>query len=59
MHWLSGWRVLVCDFQGGEQDDEFALDEDDDRGDGRQRGRSRAVKVTGSIRKVKGEKDPW
>lgn len=45
--------------QGGEQDDEFALDEDDERGDGRQRGRSRAAKAAGSKGKNKGEKDPW
>lgn len=44
--------------QGGEQDDEFALDEDEERGD-RQRGRSRAGKLPGSKSKVKGEKDPW
>ncbi|CAN0245737.1 unnamed protein product [Ectocarpus sp. 12 AP-2014] len=43
---------------GGEQDDEFALDEDDERGD-RPRGRSRAGKAPGNKSKNKGEKDPW
>ncbi|CAM9574625.1 unnamed protein product [Ascophyllum nodosum] len=42
---------------GGEQDDEFALDEDDERVD-RQRAR-RSGKAPGSKSKLKGEKDPW
>ncbi|CAN0363103.1 unnamed protein product [Pylaiella littoralis] len=44
--------------QGGDQDDEFALDEDDDRGD-RQRGRSRVGKAPSNKGKNKGEKDVW
>lgn len=43
--------------QDVEQDDEFALDEDDDRGD-RQRAR-RAGKAQSGKGKNKGEKDPW
>lgn len=43
--------------QGGEQDDEFALDEDDERGD-RQRAR-RSGKAPGSKGKNKGEIDKW
>lgn len=43
--------------QGGEQDDEFALDEDDERGD-RNRAR-RSGKAPGSKGKNKGETDRW
>lgn len=50
-------RQCRC-FQGGDQDDEFALDEDDDRGD-RQRGRSRVGKAPSNKGKNKGEKDVW
>jgi len=53
---VASFFSISC--QGGEQDDEFALDEDEERGE-RPRGRSRASKAPGSKGKNKGEKDPW
>lgn len=47
---------LDADKQNNEQDDEFGLDEDDERGVG-QRARRSGKPLTGKLKK--GEKDPW
>lgn len=52
-----GGAVLPCrSDQDGEQDDEFAIDEDDERGE-RQRARRAGKAPSGKAKK--GEKDPW